>query len=147
MKPASFNTDNVTLVKVFYSKKKKRDFAPRRHQSSQIYDFATFAPRRALLFKRLVYEGDKANKLVCCVMFTAYLSSTEQAVYLSCAYSNQDVWDDLRLPPPFFFFTLPLFENAAEDPSIPPVVMNLPGGPGAPCEDALVPERFITSEM
>lgn len=107
MKPASFNTDNVTLVKVFCSKKKKRDFAPRRHQSSQIYDFATFAPRRALLFKRLVYEGDKANKLVCCVMFTAYLSSTEQAVYLSCAYSNQDVWDDLRLPP-FFFFYPPL---------------------------------------
>ena len=78
-------------------------------------------------------------------MFTAYLSSTEEAVYLSCAYSNQDVWDDLRLPPSFF--PPRLFENAAEDPSIPPVVMNLPGGPGAPCEDALVPERFITSEM
>lgn len=40
-----------------------------------------------------------------------------------------------------------LVRNAAEDPSIPPVVMNLPGGLGAPCEDDLVPERFITSDM
>lgn len=42
---------------------------------------------------------------------------------------------------------LAAFEKAAEHPSIPPLVTILPGGLGTPCEAALVPERFITSEM
>lgn len=106
--------------------------------------FMAPAPEEASLFEcpRVCVCVCEANLLFA----VSYLTLTSEAVYLCFQRlcSNLDVGDDLRLAPARRVLSA-VKRLRRIHPSLPS--NDPPGGPGAPSEDALGPERFITSEM